>query len=131
MTLHPPFLISSRLLPAVTVGGATISAESNGHFIIDLPDGTEHTVTDLHPPQGRVAGRNDTPERLLAQMFASLLCFLGACAESRARRGRDVMDGENSDLFPDNVGAWAESCSDELACLQLEIEESETDLIES
>ena len=132
MILHPPFSISSRLLPALVVGGATISFE-RGQFIIDLPDGTEHTVTDLHPPRGRVKGHNDTPERLLASMFGALLSFLSACAESRAyarRRGKDEMEGDNSDLFPSHVGEWAESCSDDLSCLQLEIEESDHDLIE-
>ena len=132
MQLNPPFSISSRLLPALVVGNATISADTDGVFIIDLPDGSEHRVTDLHPPRCTTAGVNDTPERMLAEMFASLLKFLGACAESRAyarRMHRDVMDEENSNLFPDNVGAWAESCEDELSIMACEIEESTTPLI--
>ncbi len=131
MKLHSPFIISARLAPALQVGDAWLSYV-DGQFVIDLPDGTEHTVTGLRPPQGRVKGRNDTPCRLLVDQFGALLSFLGACAESRAyavRAGKDAMDGDNSNLFPANVGEWAESVSDELAMLANDIEESECELI--
>lgn len=131
MKLQSPFQISARLAPALQIGSAWISFV-DGQFIIDLPDGTEHTVTDLRQPRCTTKGVNDTPCRMLVDQFGALLSFLGACAESRAyatRQGKDAMDGENSDLFPANVGEWAESVSDELAMLGCEIEESEVELI--
>lgn len=132
-----PVIISPRLLPGVRIDSvrwlgrdddnagaptvtetAWVSVESTDdtnrdgkprwRYFIDLPDGTEHVGDDLH-------GWGDAGE-----MLATLLAFLDACAESR--RYSDG-DGENSRLFPDDVGAWAEHVSDELGLLRLEIEE--------
>lgn len=108
MKLCKPFAISARLAPAVQVGDAWLSYDA-GQFVIDLPDGQEHTITDYRP--GCHAD--------LQRQFGAILSFLGACAESRA------YGGENSDLFPDHVGAWAEANADEIAILQCEIEENE------
>lgn len=92
-------------------------------FVIDLPDGAEHWIEDFR------AG----PTRSLEGQFADVLSFLGACAESRSyaeKKGNDPMEGGNSDLFPPNIGEWAQQVSDELTMLQIEIEESEKELIE-
>ena len=126
MTLHPPFEIGPRLAPALRI------ADSNGTawltfdkgFVIDLPDGSEHPILDYQPG----AGGRDLPA-----MFGDILAFLGACAESRSyaeRKGKSAMDGENSSLFNEAVGAWAQQMSDELSMIQCEIEESEAELIE-
>lgn len=128
MKLHHPFLITARLAPGLSVGGAFISFDA-GRFVIDLPDGSEQVVTGFRFPEGRIAG--ETNEDRLAKGFAAILSFLSACAESRAYAARTGRQGENADLFPDNVGAWAESCSDELSMLSFEIEGSETSLIEA
>lgn len=50
----------------------------------------------------------------------SLFSFLSACAESRAYRDRGHGPGENVDLFPEHVGEWAESVSDELGMLSID-----------
>lgn len=124
MQLFSPFLISARLCPAVQIGKATLSFDT-GRFVLDLPDGSEHVDTSFRFPAGRIAG--DTNESRLQDGFAAYLGFLSACAESRAygtRKNGDPMSGENSDLFPSNVGEWAESVSDELAMLSYEIEET-------
>ncbi len=132
MKLHSPFKIGPRLAPALCIqqydsGCAWLSYDSG--FVIDLPDGSEHKITDYRP--GFSASRD------LALQFGDILSFLGTCAESRSyreRKGLPVTDednGDNANLFPADVGAWAQSVSDELAMLQLEIEESETDLIEA
>lgn len=130
MKLKPPFIISARLAPALKIGDATLSFD-NGRFVFDFADGSEHVVTDFNFPQGRIQGKTD--ERFLQDGFSAILSFLGACAESRkyaVRRGKDSMDGENSSLFPDHVGQWAEQWSDEIAMLDCEITEAE-DLIEA
>ena len=133
MKLQSPFVITPRLAPGLRIadsnGTAWLSFE-DGQFVIDLPDGTEHVVTDFRFPQGRIAG--DTDLDVLAKGFSAILSFLTACAESRryaVARGRDAMEGENSDLFPPEVGKWAESVSDELSMLQLEIDEAEESLL--
>lgn len=120
MILHAPFSISARLLPSLEIGDATISIEPIGiaghrtqlRYFIDLPDGSTYAADDLSLGMG-----GD-----LVEGFASLLSFLSACAESRAYGRRNRTIGENSDLFPDNVGEWAESISDELDILAFELE---------
>lgn len=103
--MSSPVIITSRLLPGIRIGGAEIHVEptdrtSGGkprwRWIIDLPDGTTHEDTDL-------CGWGDA-----GAMLGTLLSFLDACAESRRYRG------DNSDLFPDAVGEWAEQWSDEI-----------------
>ena len=129
MKLHPPFIITPRLMAGLKIGDAFVSIEYGGykegriayHYCIDLPGGVEHEATDLH--SGRGGGS-------LQAGMVDLLCFLGACAESLAYKDRTGSEGENADLFPRTVGEWARQNSDEIASLQCEIEESETPLIE-
>ena len=128
LKLASPFVISARLAPALKIGNAFLSFE-NGQFVFDFEDGSEHVVTDFNFPQVRISGKTD--ERFLQDGFSAILSFLGACAESRkyARsRGKDEMEGENSNLFPSNVGEWAEKFADEIEMLDCELTESE-DLI--
>lgn len=126
MKIHAPFEIGPRLAPALRISdsnGTAWLSYDDGDFIIDLPDGSEHAV------EGYRAGWGST----LQGQFASILGFLGACAESRSyaeSRGKPAMDGENSDLFPESVGAWAQQVSTEIAFIGFEIDESEEDLLE-
>jgi hypothetical protein len=108
-------------MPGLKIGGAFISMgvgprNSEGRTaygcFIDLPDGSEHEVTDL---------RSGCQGGDLQSGFASLLSFLGAAAESYAYKG---MKGENSALFPEAVTQWAYENSDEITMLGLEIEET-------
>lgn len=140
MLLNSPFFISSRLLPALSVGDATIQLEYSRNpgrdgrtrytWTIDLPDSKSFTASDLQSG----AGGGD-----LKEGFISLLSFLSACGESFAYRGFDgaacgpsltESDGENSDLFPLEVAEWAAANQDEIAMARFEIEESEEELIE-
>ena len=131
MILHKPFIISSRLMPALVIGGATLSLSlpdrhtRGGRDIyeawIDLPDGSEHEITDLH--SGRQGGS-------VLEGFSSLLSFLAAAGESRNYRERTGRTGEHEDLFPEPVTAWAADHEDDLSSMSYEIEESDTSLIE-
>jgi len=128
MKLIAPFFISARLAPAIKIADAVLSFD-HGQFVIDFADGSEHKVTGFNFPRGRIHG--DTNESVLQDGFASVCAFLSACAESRqyaTRKGKSAMDGENSDLFPESVGEWAEQNSDEIDMVRLGIEETK-DLI--
>jgi hypothetical protein len=121
MKLSAPFLISSRLLPAVSIGQGleqiTVSLSHSG-FILDGPFG-EHRVTDL-----TLRGNPS-----IESAFETLLSFMSAAAESFRYRG---MDGENADLFPAPVTEAIAQVSSELECVHFEIQsaiESEESLI--
>lgn len=122
MKLHYPFVISPSLCPAVRIGDGWLEYHA-GQFRILWPNG-EHVVTDFKPGLSR-----DLPSQ-----FEAMLAFMGACAESRqyaVRNGKSAMDGENSSLFPDDVGEWLESVSDDIGMAQFEISEAEGELIEA
>lgn len=88
---------------------------------IDLPDGSEHEISDL---------RSGCQGGTTLEGFASLLSFLGAAGESYGFTQRTGIRGECADLFPPVVTEWAYQNSDEITMLGCEIEESETPLIE-
>lgn len=87
----------------------------------DFKDGTEHTGQDL---KSGIGGGS------LQQGMVSLLSFLAACGESYGYKLRTGRDGENYDLFPPAIAEWAYQNSDELSTLEIDIEESEVELIE-
>ena len=110
MTLSSPFLISARLLPAVSIGKGqeqvTVSLSPSG-FILDGPFG-EHKVTDL------TLRGNPSME----SAFETLLSFMSAAAESFRYKG---MDGENADLFPAPVTEAIAQVSSELESVWFEL----------
>ena len=111
MTLLSPFIISARLLPAVSIGKGseqiTVSLSPSG-FILDGPFG-EHRITDL-----TLRGNPS-----IESAFETLLSFMSAAAESFRYRG---MDGENSDLFPAEVTEALFQVSSELECVWFELQ---------
>lgn len=133
MKLHEPFIITPRLMAGVKIGqdsfisigfyGETNDSRMAYQYFIDAP-GIEHTGHDL---ASGVGGGS------LQEGMASLLCFLGAAAESYHYRGNRCTGDpdDNSSMFPEDVVEWAYEHSDEISMLQYEIEESKTDLIEA
>ena len=124
MKLYPPLIITSRLMPGLQIGNATIrlgygARSSDNRMVyqcwIDLPDGTEHEITDLR--SGRGGGD-------IQDGIASLLSFLRAAVESRYWRVRTGHKGTTEYLFPPAVVDWATENSDELAMLACELEEA-------
>ena len=111
MILRAPFMISSRLLPAVSIGQGpeqiTVSLSPRG-FILDGPFG-EHKVTGL---------RLSPLCKSVESAFETLLSFMTAAAESFRYRG---MDGENADLFPAEVTEALFQVSTELECVWADI----------
>lgn len=124
MILRAPFEISSRLLAAVQVGGATISIDMEdrdceGRTLyrawIDLPDGREFEIDAMK--SGCQGGS-------IQEGMACLLTFLDAAAESRAYSRHTGEPGENEDLFAPEVVTWADEHSDAISMLACEIEET-------
>jgi hypothetical protein len=130
MQLHSPFCITARLLPGVQVGNDYISIEYAGdtasgrtryRCYLDIGD-KEYESDDLK--SGCQGGG-------LQEGMASLCCFLEACGESYGYKMRNPhSEPENLGLFPEWVAEWAYQHSDELSMIEMEIEESETELIE-
>ncbi len=126
MELRNPFIISSRLLPAIVIGGATIQLEYDGEssdgrtvykWTIDLADGSEFSCNDLSSGCGGGS---------LQDGFKYLLSFLGAAGESFD----DYDDPDsNARMFPRAVSEWAAQNSDELTSASIELEESTEELI--
>lgn len=125
MKLKSPLLISSRLLPAVSIAGATVSLEflpgRNVRWFIDLPDGAEFSGDDFRRP---ACCAGDTAENACDAAFEAFLGFLSAAGESfkyAERSGRDGMAGENSALFPRPVTEFAAENSEEIGLLSFEL----------
>ncbi len=121
MKLSHPFYISSHLTPAIKIGKGELRYD-NGQFVLSIDGTNDYIIKDFQFPLGRIAGVCD--EQFLQDGFSAILSFLGACAESRkyaVRNGKNAMDGENSCLFPEAIGQWAEDNQDEIDMLSMEI----------
>lgn len=133
MKLHPPFVITSRLLPglhlrdvanrlselSITFNGQTSDGRTRYRYYLDTP-AFEFTNNDL---MSGVGGGS------LQDGMISLLSFLTACAESVDCKSRTGRDGENFDLFPLSVAKWASDHKDALTFLEIEIQENGKNLI--
>lgn len=112
--------ISSRLLPAVDVAGATISisptprrgrdGKPEWNWFVDLPDGREFSGAELW-------GFGDA-----GNMLETLVSFLAACGESVAYSRRSGRDSENANLFEPALAEWCDSAAEELGMVGWELE---------
>jgi hypothetical protein len=102
-------------MAAVQVGGATLSIEhgtidregrDNYVIWIDLPNGSEHAITDM---------RSGCQGGTIQDGMASLLSFLGAA---------EIDPDGNEGLFNAEIVNWADANSDEISVLGCEIEET-------
>lgn len=129
MILHEPFKISARLLPAVQIGDAWISIK----FGRETPSGRIRYQYYIDTPAFEYEGddlKSGVGGGSLQSGMVSLLCFLGAAAESYRYLGCKYSDcpDENCSLFPQNVVEWAYQNSDEITSLEMDLEEKK-DLI--
>ena len=135
MTLHAPFFISSRLLPALKAGSMIIQLAYSKRpgrqgrvryaWTIDLDDGQSFSDDDLQ--SGGQGGD-------LLDGFKSLLSFLSASGESYAHRTfrtkeTEVDPDSNESLFPAPIPEACHQNDSELSMLQLHLEESGADLL--
>ena len=123
--LRDPVVIAPNLEPGVRIGAdswVTISYSSRPGS-----DGRtrcrwtvmRHGLPDVigHDLQSGCGGGN------LRRGLVDLLCFLGAFAEAH-RPGRTKYEGDNSELFPEELAEWAYLNSDEISMAQIEVEEN-------
>lgn len=122
MLINHPCIITSRLLPGISVGDGTISIERAGEtrdnrdrfrVYIDAP-GIEYVSED----QASGVGGGSLQDSLRAA-----LSFMGACGESVNYGRRTGNKGSNADLFPEDVGEWCADHEDDLSMAELELEE--------
>jgi len=126
MRIHPPCIITPRLLPGVSVGNGYISIEYSDRapsgygraerfrYYIDIDGADEHTADDLQT--GAYGGG-------LQEGLSTLLSFLCAAAEAHDYTAHTGRASDNDDLFPAYIAEWALEHSDEIAMLQVELEE--------
>lgn len=123
MKLHPPMMITSRLMAGLKIGEAWVGIEDGGlregrqayRYAIDLPD-YSYVNDDLSFGMGGGT---------LQQGLSSLMTFLGVFAE--ARRVGERWGGPESDnwgIFPDELAEWTMENADEIGMLGCELEES-------
>lgn len=130
MKLHPPFIITPRLMAGIRIGDSFVSigysnraGESSGRFQraryvyhIDTPE-WEFTADDL---------QSGLFEHSLQSGMKSLLSFLSACSDAMYYNTHRTFphESENADLFPPHVAEWCYQNSDELSMLQYELSET-------
>ena len=128
MEIKQPLCITSRLLPGVRIGKATISIEyaeptlgrQYYRWFIDL-DGQEFTGNEL--ASGAGGGT-------LQEGLESLLCFLGAFAEACSNDYPDCgLESENTNLFPRGLAFWAVENQDAISTLECKLQEHPGELI--
>lgn len=123
MKLHPPFIITPRIMAGLKIGDGIISMgagprNEEGRTVygcfIDLPAG-EFELNDLR--SGCQGGDLQTG-------FGSLLVFLGAAADSYRYRGLDwdkITEDDNASIFPRPVTEWAYQNENEICMLEYEL----------
>lgn len=122
MRLHPPFIISARLAPALRIGDVTISLvkvgpgpdrRSSATMVMDFPDGRSYEDANL---QSGCWGFSST-----VAIFETYLSFLSAALESRAYQTRTGRKGDHADLFPAWVLDQFDGMEDDVDCARSDL----------
>ena len=123
MTLESPVFITSRLLPGVKIGDATISIS----YAISVGDGrTRYTWYIDGEDNYECDDLQCAPGSTLQDGLETLLSFLGAFADANAFRKVHGINCENIDLFPAELADWAVENVDKFTELQSELQEKES-----
>lgn len=128
MKILSPLCITSRLLPGVEIGGATISIE----YARVASDGRQvyRWFIDLHhPSEAEFQGDrlvSGSSRSSLQDGLETLLGFLSDFAEANANASTDEDQGpwENAVIFPFELAKWAVTNADEISALVCELEEN-------
>lgn len=122
MFLRPPFIISSRLLPALPLAdgflhldGFTDAEEGRqkARFILDRPGEEEYVIDTLKSGCGGF--------REVAEAFDALLAFMEADIESSRHEMYTGKPPQEPPLFPDHIRNWLYDKADEIALARFEL----------
>lgn len=108
MILHPPFIITARLLPGLRIGDGFLSAEGT-NFYLDTPE-FEYVIDDFSPGASRD----------LQEWFTAILSSMRAAVESRQyrlRQGKEFDPNDtdsNETLFPPHIVDWIAAFMDDI-----------------
>lgn len=115
MKLHPPFIITSRLVPGLRIGDATLHLTSIGEW---GDDGREEACFELEiDGVGHcdvVRSGVGTGFKSAVQAFHSYIGFLSAAAEAVQYGRRHGYKSDNADIFPPAVMQWADENYNEI-----------------
>lgn len=134
MKIVAPMIITSRLLPGIRVGDASISVEIDGYeegpraqvrYYIDRPGADTYTAADVSAPV-YTDDRQDGGARILRVGLATLLSFLASEAEAYEYAMRTHTGAPSEGwLCSAEIAAWASLNEDEIAMAGLELGEQD------
>ena len=124
MKIHAPLCITSRLLPGCRIGGVEISIEyshktEDGRQVYCWYIDTEEENFHSEDLKSKVGGGT------LQEGLESLLGFLGAFAEAIKYGEATGQETKNMSLFPAELEDWALANANEIATLQLDLQEQQ------
>lgn len=131
MKIRQPFIITSRLLPGIKIGEATISIEY-AHVTSDGRQAYRWFIDNENGHRQDFQGdklRSGVGGGTLQEGLESLLGFLGAFADGIGYENRAGTESENSKLFPAGLADWATTNSDEISMLEYELQEQPGEFI--
>lgn len=116
MTLHPPFMITARLMPGLQVGDAYLSLEKvdkgkienclgarfRPFFILDFPKGKEFKFHDMQT--------GCSQRYSMESLFTDFLGYLDDATEDYSQAGQiwhDIHLDATARVFPQRVVKWA------------------------
>lgn len=124
MTLHPPFKISARLLPALTTGTGKET------LTISIQPTPEHTESGqrvwmyyLDHRNWQYQNNDMIGHESYQPMFQALLAWMSHTGEQYAYQSRKSRDWTYSASFPEHVTQWCADNQENLDMLLLEITE--------
>lgn len=109
MIMHPPFIITARLVPGLNIGDTflnllgvmnTDEGRQVANLVLDFPDGSTYEDSTLQSGCGGFKG--------CVELFETYLSFLLACVEGyEYEQHNPGYRSDNSDLFPPHIREWA------------------------
>ena len=106
MELKHPFMISSRLLPSISIKDAVISLDIGDN----TPIGSRVTVRYFidFPNNHTIMGEDFSVRyQTIEESFKSFFGFLAAFAEAVEYENRTLRKSDNINLFPESMKDWA------------------------
>ena len=124
MKLHPPIMITSRLMAGIKVNDGTISISYSENQ--DQPNGRIRFKYAIDLPNFSYENEELIGRGNLQSALGDLLVFLQSAGESYYY---DKKLDPDCDMFPDKIQLWAGENYDGLSMMNCEIDPEETDKV--